>query len=305
MSISEQKQKNRNDDLIHDGTLRRWYGIDILRGLGLLGVILIHGIIQNYAGLDEIDLENLPPLFMVLYVITFWGGLYVLISGTVNIYRFYQHYTQETPYHHSTSQKHNQHFSYELKYLFKYGLILLGVHFLFNYALGPTFHDFDMKFHKYSLIPGLFHEGWGYRVSVERIVVGSSLSTIALTLIFLGLLSFLLMRSDPQRHLQRNKRIFLGIGILVVLFGFFQIPLHHLYEDLMKDQSYFSAFLLSYIVGEPFPFFPFFGYGCIGVYFGLVLVECKSKKTILRQLWLALLFIIIGIIAFMLPSAFY
>ena len=72
MSYTEQNQKGHQMIGTNNGTFKRWYGIDILRGLGLLGVILIHGIIQNYAGLDEIDLENLPPLFMVLYVITFF-----------------------------------------------------------------------------------------------------------------------------------------------------------------------------------------------------------------------------------------
>lgn len=288
-----------------EGKWKRWYGLDILRGVGLFGVIFIHGIIQNYAGLDEIDLNNLPPLFMVLYIITFWGGLYVLISGTVNIYRIYQHYTQISPPKKACSINGALDFSYEIRYLFKYGIILLIVHFLFNFALGPTFHDFETKIHKYSLIPGMLHEGWGYQVSIDRIVTGSSLSTIALSLIFLGILSFLLMRKNPQKHLKRNKSIFLILGFVVVLLGFFQIPLYHLYEELMSNQSYFLGILLSYIGGEPFPLFPYFGYGCIGAYFGLVLVNCKNRKTILRQLWLILPFIIIGIVAFMVPNALY
>ena len=65
----------QQEDLTNLKNIKRWYGIDILRGIGIFGVILLHGIILNYAHLDELDLDNLPPLFMVLYLVDFWGGI--------------------------------------------------------------------------------------------------------------------------------------------------------------------------------------------------------------------------------------
>ncbi len=290
----------QQEDLTNLEIIKRWYGIDILRGIGIFGVILLHGIISNYSHLDELDLDNLPPLFMILYLVDFWGGIYALISGTVNIYAIYRHSisTKEQ----SEKEKND---GYRWKYLFKYGIILLLLHFLYHYALGPTYHDFETKIHKYALIPGLLKQGWGFTVLPERMVLGSSLSMIALNLLALGLLAFWLFKNNPQQKLKRNKRIFLILGSIFIIFAFFQIPLSQIQTDLIEAENYFLALILGLFVGYPYPFFPFFGYGCIGAYLALVLADNPTKKTLRRQLWLILPFMIIGIIAFMLPNEFY
>ncbi|QEE18086.1 acyltransferase family protein [Promethearchaeum syntrophicum] len=288
------------EDLTNPEKVKRWYGIDILRGIGIIGVILLHGIISNYSQLDELDLDNLPPLFMVLYLVDFWGGIYALISGTVNIYAIYRH---------SISAKDHldkkQYEEYRWKYLFKYGFILLLLHFLYHYALGPTYHNFETKIHKYALIPGILTNGWGYSVLPERMVLGSSLSMIALNLLALGLLAFWLFKNNPQQKLKRNKRIFLILGSIFIVFAFFQIPLGVIHTNLTEAENYFSALILGLLIGYPYPFFPFFGYGCIGAYLALVLADKPTKKTLRRQLLLMIPFLIIGVIAFMLPNAFY
>jgi len=288
------------EDLTNPEIIKRWYGIDILRGIGIFGVILLHGIISNYAHLDELDLDNLPPLFMILYLVDFWGGIYALISGTVNIYAIYRHSI-------STKDKLNNEKDdgYQWKYLFKYGVILLLLHFLYHYALGPTYHDFETKIHKYALIPGLLTKGWGYSVPIQRMVLGSSLSMIALNLLALGLLAFWLFKNNPKQKLKRNKRIFLILGSIFIIFAFFQIPLSQIHTDLIEAENYFLALILGLFVGYPYPFFPFFGYGCIGAYLALILADKPTKKSLRRQLWLMLPFMIIGIIAFMLPNEFY
>ena len=285
---------------ISKNNIKRWYGIDIIRGIGILGMILIHGIVLNYEYLEDIDLENLPPLFMVLYIVDFWGGIYALISGTANIYAIYKHSISTNEQ--STDEKDN---SYQWKYLFKYGFILLLLHFLYHYALGPTYHDFETKIHKYALIPGILSNGWGYKVLPERMVLGSSLSMISLNLFALGLLAFLLFRNNPQQKMKRNKLIFLAIGSIFIIFAFFQIPLGKIQTNLIESKNYFIALILGLLIGYPYPFFPYFGYACIGAYLALVLADNPSRKTLLRQLWLIVPFFIIGIIAFMLPNALY
>lgn len=290
----------QEEDLVLAKNIKRWYGIDILRGIGIFGVILLHGIILNYAHLDELDLDNLPPLFMVLYLVDFWGGIYALISGTVNIYAIYRHSisTKDQSY----KEKYEE---YRWKYLFKYGFILLLLHFLYHYALGPTYHDFETKIHKYALIPGIITQGWGYTVLPERMVLGSALSMIALNLLALGLLAFWLFKNNPQQKLKRNKLIFLILGSIFIILAFFQIPLGKIQMDLIEAKKYFPALLLGLFVGYPYPFFPYFGYACIGAYLALVLADNPTKKTLRQQLWLMLPFLIIGIIAFMLPNALY
>ena len=230
----------------------------------------------------------------------FWGGIYALISGTVNIYAIYQHSI-------SANEQTNkeQYEGYRWKYLFKYGFILLFLHFLYSYALGPTYHDFETGIHKYSLIPGIIRQGWGYSVNPERMVTSSALSMIALNLLVLGLLAFWLFKNNPKQNLRRNKRIFLILGFIFISFAFFQIPLNYIYLNLVDAEKYFPALILGIFAGYPYPFFPFFGFGCIGAYFALVLADYPTKKTLRRQLWLMVPFLIIGIIAFLLPNEFY
>ncbi len=290
----------QQEDLTNLKNIKRWYGIDILRGIGIFGVILLHGIILNYAHLDELDLDNLPPLFMILYLVDFWGGIYALKSGTVNVYAIYRHSISTKDQ--SDKEKYD---GYQWKYLFKYGFILLLLHFLYHYALGPTYHNFETKIHKYALIPGILTQGWGYKVLPERMVLGSALSMIALNLLALGLLAFGLFKNNPQQKLKRNKRIFLIIGTIFIIFAFFQIPLGQIHTDFIEAEKYFLALILGLFIGYPYPFFPFFGYGCIGAYLALVLADNPTKKILRRQLWLMLPFLIIGIIAFRLPNEFY
>ncbi|TFH28543.1 MAG: hypothetical protein E4G98_05275, partial [Promethearchaeota archaeon] len=230
-------------ELIVSKPITRWYGIDILRGIGILGVIFIHAVIMNYALIDEIDLDNLPPYLMVLYIMDFWGGIYALISGTVNIYAIYQHSIAVNEQ--SNIDRSEAKFeSYRWKYLFKYGFILLLLHFLYSYALGPTYHDFETGIHKYSLIPGILRQGWGYSVNPERMITSSALSMIALNLLVLGLLAFWLFRNNPKQKLKRNKRIFLILGFIFVSFAFFQIPLNIIYLNLVDANKYFPVLFL-------------------------------------------------------------
>ena len=66
------EQENSSDGgiaLKDDNKKQRWEFFDIIRGIGIILIIFLHATVYHYEKIGEIDLANLNPLFLVLYVI--------------------------------------------------------------------------------------------------------------------------------------------------------------------------------------------------------------------------------------------
>ena len=68
------------------GKTQRWFFFDYIRAIGIILIIFIHGVVYHYGLIQSIDLDNLNPFFMVMYVVLNWAGLFAFISAIVNNY---------------------------------------------------------------------------------------------------------------------------------------------------------------------------------------------------------------------------
>ena len=59
---------------------KRWLVFDYVRAIGIMLVIFIHATVYHSGLLETIDIENLNPFFMVLYVVLNWAGLFAILN---------------------------------------------------------------------------------------------------------------------------------------------------------------------------------------------------------------------------------
>ena len=61
--------------------------LDVVRGIGILGVVFLHFALYNYSGLLQIDFDDPPFVITVIGFLLTWAGLFAIVSGTVYGFR--------------------------------------------------------------------------------------------------------------------------------------------------------------------------------------------------------------------------
>jgi len=279
---------------------KRLVYIDYIRSIGILMIIFIHGIVYSYGLFDTLDLENLNPFFMIIYVVLNWAGLFAVISALVNTYSSYNRLknTEEHEFARSAWRIFGK------RWLFL-GFFFLCLNFLYSFLISPFFYDFGTKTTYHSFLPGIIRTGGYYQVAPEKILTGSTFAMLGWNLIILGLVFTLLFRKKANFN-KKWKRIFILIlGIVIILISFCRIWFFDDFENAIQNGKYGLAYLIDMISGSYFPLLPYLGYGLIGSYLGLVLADNPTKKTLRRQIWIGVGFFVGSVIAFLIPDAAY
>ncbi len=240
--------------------MNRIYSIDTLKGGAIIGLIFLHCAVYHYGSIDSVDMDNPPILIAIIGVMALWGGLFALISGLVNTFRYDQRCAgMNATAAPSTAEPHNPR-----RRMFLVGLALLGLHVVYNIVDSPTSFDFTTGDHQYSLIAGLFRNGT-IALSPRRMVEGTALLMLGINLMLLSLfLPFLAARRRPALACTILAAGFLVSGLL--RFVFFPV-----YEGLVESERYFLAFLMSPFAPNPYPVFPYFAFASAGAAFGFTL----------------------------------
>lgn len=226
----------------------RLHSMDTQKGTAILALVFLHCAVYNFAGLSSVDLEN-PPFFVaVIGVMVLWGGLFAVMSGLVNTYRF--DLRREDPPSWNPRRR-----------LFLVGLSLILLHLVYSALTSPPALDFETGNHDYALIPHLIRYGT-LELSPRRLVEGTALLMLGPNLMLLAL--FL-------PFLARRKRVVLASSLLALAFmatGLLRFPLFPVFEALVSEGRYAAAFLLSPFVGNPYPVLPYAAFGFAGAAFG-------------------------------------
>ena len=107
---------------------QRWLFFDYIRAIGIIIVIFIHGIVYHYGLVAEIDLENLNPFFMIIYLMLNWAGLFGLISAIVNSYSSFGRLRKNI----DSNISHPSWKAFGQRWIFL-GLFFLVLNFLYNF----------------------------------------------------------------------------------------------------------------------------------------------------------------------------
>ncbi len=258
--------------------------VDMIRSIATLGVVLLHSILVQWEGNEDARiLPGSPPpdaMVQIIFYIVSMGGFYFIISGLVNALAI------------DKRVKKNGGVSTEIFFgSMIMGLTILVAHYIYVFIVGEERGILYLLILNDPSQPIL----WGdalLQASIHR----DALGLIGWNLILISGLFLLLYRKDGYHKTKRNYIILFIIGtIVLILTPFVRDMLFQTILNLSENKKYFSAASVNVVVGDWFPLFPYFGYGCYGAIFGIAINRDEYKGIIQKiTLVIAILWALIG-----------
>lgn len=260
--------------------MKRYASLDMLRGVGILGVIYLHSIVFYFGDFMNIDFDHPPLIVAVVAVMVLMGGIFGVISGAANT--IMAHFRSRglvtgKPFRHLISA----------------GVFLLFMHYIYNVLLGPHTHDFETGEHSYAMVALTVRNGALTFPHIDKFFEGSALTMLAWNLIFLGVILYVLFRNGGIHRTKRNKLVLAVCGTILVPLSLVRIYLFPLVESSLSEGNYALSTILSYFVAKPYPLLPYLAFGLFGALLALTLLE--SREGMKRMAWFGLVWLIMGI----------
>jgi hypothetical protein len=249
--------------------MKRMSGFDDVRGFAILGVIFVHSTVFSFAGIDLIDMEHPPISVAIMGLAALFGGVFTVISGAVNTVRACERVARD-----GRAARH------ALVGLVLAGAFLIVLHYVYTALVGPTSFDFVTHRHHYSLLP-LLIRGIGLgSLDITRLFENTTLALLGWSLVFNGIVLWLLLRRGGIGMWRRNCWIMAAVGVLLMLGGLLRIRLFPVWEQALASRHYLAAAALGFIAARSYPLLPYLGFGAFGSLLGLQLAGGAGRKAI-------------------------
>ncbi len=251
----------------------RYQSLDLTKGLTILGVIFFHAGMQFFDEFENLNFEKPNLLLIFLAILAMWGGIFIMVSGIT----------------HGVMSAIRQEKKQKIFYpLFSYSLILIIVHFFYNYVVAPA----D------SILVNSFDDKTLSFPSINRLFDNSSLLTIGLNLLIISFLIKLLLKLNFKKHLTIPLLIFitccLTIGLNYARIKLETIPTATDYRN--EFSNLFQKIPFALIYERPYPLFPYFGFTLFGIIISLALAKKQYQRNKYLFLITGFLFSLIGLI---------
>ncbi|MBU1020952.1 MAG: hypothetical protein KJ847_07015, partial [Firmicutes bacterium] len=155
-------------------------GLDVLRGLGIFSVLVLHTAFYYFDGIYDLDLSNPPLIITIIGFVLMFAGMFAMISGFVHTLQSYRKYKEK---------------SFSLVQILKYstmaGLYVLVIAYLYFLFTGPGIILFETRSMDQSVLVELIKNGNLIFPSLERILYVDSLVMIGSNIILLGIITFI------------------------------------------------------------------------------------------------------------------
>jgi len=272
---------------------KRYYGLDFLRGTGVLVVIIFHSAFYHYHDLYDIDFNDPPAAVTVIGLLLMFAGLFGMISGA-------SHTVQ------SLIKVEKLGFSPAslLKYRFASGVFILLIAYLYFLFTGPGIVNFSERSMDRSLFIQII-QGTGITgLSIQRILYIDSLVMIGINIILLGLFTTCLLRltlrSGPLdgNAAGRLENAFFWSGIIFFIISYGRIPLYDVYIQAMDQRQWSLVIALNWLVNKNNPVMPFFSFALMGGWIGCLLAKNDFSYMAKKAVPAGLLLLAIGIAAY-------
>ncbi len=260
---------------------KHYYGIDVLRGLGIFMVIILHTAFYFYHDIYTIDLNNPTLIITLIGFLLMFAGLFAMISGFV--------YTLQYTLHTEQSRR--------LKGMLISALSLLIIAYLYFIFTGPGLIHFDTQSMDESLFVGFINQQRFTGISLDRLLYVDSLVMLSINIALLTLC----FKLFSNYFIHSNKPYLLFIfSTLFLVISYLRIPLYPYYLNAREENRWLLTFLLNWFVAKNNPILPFFAFALYGAWFAMLLRVHRFKNTVKRIIPLAILFIILGALGYIL-----
>ncbi len=265
---------------------KHYMGLDVLRGLGIFGVLVLHTAFYYFDGIYDLDLNSPPLIITLIGFILMFAGLFAMISGIVHTLQFYRKHKEK---------------GQSLKSLIKYacfaGLYVLLIAYIYFLFTGPGIIHFDTRSMDQSILVELIKSGRFIWPSIDRILYVDSLVMIGINIILMGLiiaLGFKWIKDDKKR-----SYYFLILAVAVLILSTVRIPLYTTYLDVRDNNQYGLALVMNFFINKNNPILPFLSFGLFGSWIATLLIENNKKKTKLMILTSGILFFVVGLVIYL------
>jgi uncharacterized membrane protein len=257
--------------------MKRLTGLDVIRGIGIILIIIIHSLKYFYSGITSINFDSPSIIISFLGSIGLWAGLFIFMSGITNTY-----------------VSSNQSLNTAKKKLFLFGICLTLLNFIYLFFLAPPNFDIYQGTPNYSFLGNLINNGILSFPHFSNIFRTTPLLILGISWIFLAPFSSILFK----KKYSLNKKIILftlfsfAIPILSVL----RIYLYPIYTEVFSKGFNLWTFILGAFIEAYSPIIPFFAFLIAGIFIGNIISTkngfIKVKKYLI---FLSLIFTISGI----------
>ncbi|MFA6272080.1 MAG: acyltransferase family protein [Patescibacteria group bacterium] len=234
---------------------KRLLSLDLIRGVGIMGVIFLHAALYHFGGIFDLDMDNPPLVVTIIGFLLMWAGLFAIISSFGYAYRI------------SNRLEEGENDNKVAKSLFFKGAVLLILASIYFVFIGPAIINFDSRSFLTSMVDGLLMRGQFPSFSFERFVYLDALAMMGWNLVFLSLVVWLFKLRASNKF--KFAKVLLVLGSLIVLSSAVRIPLFEWYENFVKTGNSFLVWLSSQFINKNNPIIPYIGFGFIGAAFGI------------------------------------
>jgi hypothetical protein len=258
-----------------------YQGLDFLRGLGILFVVILHTGFYFFDGLYDLDLNNPSLIVTIIGFLLMFAGLFAMISGVSHTLSFLKHRNDPS----------------RIRYVLSYGVLMLVVAYLYFIFTGPGIVLFDSRSMDESLIVSLIGSGRFQSLTLERIFYVDSLVMIGLNILLLALLFRIIKKYLDHPRLPLSILLFASMFMAL---SYVRIPLYNVYLEAVDNQQWFIMVLLNWLVAKNNPILPFYAFALFGVWIALLLKQENIRSTKRSMLFVGLFYLLIGITGYIL-----
>jgi hypothetical protein len=264
---------------------KNFIGLDVLRGIGIFALLVMHTAFYHFEGLFELDLNDPPAIVTFIGLILMFAGVFAMISGLVHTHQHYRKIKeQQVP------------FAKAIKYNMVSGLLILIIAYLYFIFTGPGLADMSAKFMSNSIFVELFTSGNLINTTLERVLYVDSLVMIGMNILLLGVF----FRCE-HRFLKKSKPVFYLISaILFFVLSLVRIPLYTVYLDALDSGNWLITLSLNWLVNKNNPVFPYLSFALFGAWIAALLNTFDFKNIVKRVLPLGILLFVGGIALYIL-----
>jgi peptidoglycan/LPS O-acetylase OafA/YrhL len=245
----------------------RLRAFDLLRGVGITVMVLMHTATFHYAGITRIDFDDPPLVILLIGFLLTWAGMFAVISGAAYAFAAGRRIEAGT----ITRAGLLRGFAIAAVYL-------LAWHFAYFVVLGPKLLDVEGGNHLMALLPGLIATGAWPTLAPERWFYATALSMIGWNALFVGVALWLGL--GRTRDLQRVAPWLAVAGLLVMAASWWRIDLYPRAVAAMEAADPLPALFWGFLVNKNNPLLPYLAFGLLGAWLGLRLLRGVTARTL-------------------------
>ena len=189
-------------------------GLDVLRGLGIFILLMMHTAFYHYDGLYDLDLNNPPLIVTIIGLLLMFAGIFAMISGFV----------------HATQYRYKQSvLGYTNKQITRYSLFsalfILIVAYLYFIFTGPGLVNMATKSMNNSIFVEWIRSGVLKGANMDRILYVDSLVMIGMNIALLACIYLWVQKIAKKKQAWMS----VSLALLICIVSLIRLPLYEVY----------------------------------------------------------------------------